>query len=284
MTMLTYGELGNGRLLSSKLWKGLAPPRGGLQAFETQSGNPAIGFFDDFFKFSPTTGTDGYGIVDTGSGTVTQIPSDGVTASTGMGLCRLLTTEADNDEAMLFFGNALEAPFKLVSDDLVFECRMKLTDIETAAHSFYVGLANTGACVTVQCITAADDLYATADFLGYQQLHGETTAVDGVFQSSGKTKQDGAADFTGLDTLATIGATNFIKLGLRFNSGNGTVDWFVDGVEQTAGRLKVTAADTNEAASFPDGNYMTPIICLMNDGANAAANIELDWWACAQYA
>ena len=281
MTMLTWDELDNGRLLSPKLWKGMAPPAG-IGSFETQSGNPAIGFFDDFYVVG-TTGEGGYGFVGTGSGSVLQIASDGITDSTGMGIVRLLNTGADADEAMIFWGNALDAPFKLTGNDLVFEARVKLSDITESSHGLFIGLASTGACATVQCITDDDAIFATADFLGYQQLKGETTAIDGMYQVSGKTNVDGATSgFTGLDTLATIGVTNYIKLGFRFNAGNGTVQWFVDGVEQTDGLLKVTDADANEADSFPDGSYMTPIACLYNDG-DTAANLDIDWWACSQY-
>jgi len=279
---LTFSDL-EPYLLSPKLWGKLAPPQGrGMQNFASASGNPAIGFFDDFFEFAETTGTGGYKFIDTGSGTVTQIASDGRTASTGMGICRLLTTAADNDEAMLVYGNALDAPFQLTGNTLCFEARIKLTDITTASHGFFVGLSTVGAAITVRTITAADAIYASADFLGYQQLKAETTAVDGMYQVSGDTKVDGAVN-TGLDTLATIGVTNFVKLGFRFNPQNGgTVQWFVDGTEDTGARLRVQTIETASADSFPDGSYMTPNLCLMNDGTTAC-NMEIDWLACAQY-
>lgn len=282
MTFVTFEET-EVRRLSPKLWGKLAPPAGrGMQAFSSQSGNPAIGLFDDFFEFAETTGTGGYLHVETGSGTVTQIASDGNTASTAMGICRLLTTGADNDEAMIAYGNALDAPFKLTGKELCFEARMKLTDITTSSHGFFLGLASTDAAATTQTIAADDTIYASADFLGFQQLKAETTAVDGMYQVSGDTKVDGAVN-TDLDTLATIGTTNFVKLGFRFDpQGGGYVHWFVDGVEDKAARLSVSTIESASADSFPDGSYMTPLACLMNDGTTAC-NLELDWWACAQY-
>jgi len=270
-------------LLSPKLWGKLAPPQGrGMQSFSTPSGNPAIGFFDDFFEFASTTGQGGYAFVDTGSGAIAQVASDGRGAATGMGIVRLTTTAADNDEAMIGYGNAIDAPFKLTGNTLCFEARIKLSDITTSSHGFFCGLSTVGAIVTVQTITASDAIYATADFLGYQQLKAETTAVDGMYQVSGDTKVDGAVN-TALDSIATIGATNYIKLGFRFNPENGgTVQWFVDGVEQTAARLRVQNIETASANSFPDGSYMTPNICLMND-STTACNLDIDWLACAQY-
>jgi len=278
MTHLTFSEL-NTRGLSPKLWAKFAPPVGG-DFMSTASGNPAIGFYDDFLEFPTATATGRYGFVDTGSGSVTAIASDGKTASTGMGICQLLTTAADNDEAMLYYGNGVDAPFKLTGTDLVFEARIKLTDITTSSHGFFIGLASVAACVTVQTITASDAIYATADFLGFQQLKAETTAIDGMYQVSGGTNIDGEQD-TGLDTIATIGVTDFIKLGFRYNALPGTVEWFFNGVEDKGARLKVTEADASIANSFPDGSYMTPVACLMNDGTTAA-NLEIDWWACAQ--
>jgi len=270
-------------MLSPKLWGKLAPPQGrGMQSFSTASGNPAIGFFDDFFEFAETTGTGGYLHVETTNGTVTQIASDGRGAATGMGICRLLTTAEDNSEAMLAYGNALDAPFKLTGNTLCFEARIKLTDITTSSHGFFCGLASVAGCATTACITASDAIYATADFLGYQQLKAETTAVDGMYQVSGKTKVDGAVN-TDLDTLASIATTSFIKLGFRFNPENGgTVQWFVDGVEDKDARLRVQTIETADSDSFPDGSYMTPNITLVNDGTTAC-NMEIDWLACAQY-
>ena len=280
--LLTFEDMST-RLLSPRLWGKLAPPTGGgMQAFSTASGNPAIGMFDDFFEFSETKGTGGYLHVETSSGTVTQIASDGTTASTGMGICQLLTTAGDNSEAMLVYGNALDAPFKLTGNTLCFEARVKLTDITTASHGFFLGLSSTLGAVTVKTITATDAIFATADFIGFQQLKAETTAVDGMYQVSGDTKVDGAVN-TGLDSIATIGVTNFIKLGFRFNPQNGgSVQWFIDGVEDLGARLRVPTIETDNANSFPDGAFMTPNATVMNDGTTAV-NLEIDWWACAQY-
>jgi len=282
MTQLTFSELNSGRLLSPKLWGGLAPPSGrGFQCFDTQSGNPAIGFFDDFFEFAETTGTGGYLHVETTNGTVAQIASDGKTDSTGMGICRLLTTAEDNSEALLGYGNGIDAPFKLTGNDLCFEARVKISDITTSSHGFFIGLESIVGHATIECITAADAIYATADLLGYQQLKAETTAVDGMYQVSGDTKVDGAVN-TGLDTIATIGVTDYIKLGFRFNAATRTVQWFIDGVEDSGARLSVAVIEAASADSFPDGSYMSPIACLVND-ATTACNLDMDWWACAQY-
>lgn len=276
----TFDET-DGYGLSGRLWRNFAMP--GDRSFSgSASGNQSIGFFDDFFKMSDTTLEDGYIKVQTGSGTVAQIASTGKTATTGMGICRLLTTAADNDEAIISWGNGLDAPFKLTGSDLCFEARVSLSDITTSSHGFFLGLGSLGCGVTVQCITADDAIYATGDFLGFQQLKAETTAIDGMYQVSGDTKVDGAVN-TGLDTLGAfeLVAGTYVKLGFRYNATYGTVHWFVNGVEDTGARLKVANIEAASADSFPDGSFMTPVACLMND-STTAANLDIDWWACAQ--
>jgi hypothetical protein len=237
------------------------------------------GVFGGSEKFSDTTLEDGYIKVQTSSGTVTQVASTGNTATTAIGICRLLSAAGDNSEAIIQLGNGLDAAFKLTGTDVCFEARVMWSDLTTSSHGEFLGLALPAASTTVQCITAADAIYATCDFLGFQRLKDETTALDAMYQVSGKTKVDGAVN-TGLNAIATLTAGTYVKLGFRYKS-SGTVHWFVNGVEVTAAKLSVAACDASEAASFPDGSFMSPTACIMNDGSTAG-NLNIDWWACAQ--
>lgn len=280
--MLTSYESLGVRGLSGTLWRGFNPPAG--NQFELYgSGNPAIGFFDDFLKMGNTTLYDGYLRVQTSSGTVAQIASDydpAAIATTGMGMCRLHAAAGDNSEGILAWGNALDLPFKLTGRDLCFECRARWSDITTSSHGEFIGLASSGALATVKVIAADDTIYASADFLGFQRLKGETSAIDGMYQVSGDTKVDGAVN-TNLDSIATITADTFLKLGFRYNSNYGTIHWFVDGVEVKTARLSIATIEAASADSFPDGNFMTPVAAIQDDGTTAC-NLDLDWWACAQ--
>jgi hypothetical protein len=279
MDLLNKHQEQDGYGLSCNLWKGFPVQ----QIFGLKDRSAGWGFFDDFLSFSDTTLEDGYIKVQTSSGTVTQIASTGNTATTGIGICRLLTAAGDNSEAVIGAGNGLDAAYKLTGTDVCFECRVMLSDITTSSHGQFIGLALPSATTTVQCITAADAIYASGDFLGFQRLKDETSSVDGMYQVSGKTKVDGAVN-TGLNAIATLVAGTYIKLGFRFKAaGGGSVHWFVNGAEISAAKLSVTACDASEAASFPDGSFMTPVACNMNDGTTAS-NLNIDWWACAQMA
>ena len=282
--MNLFGDNLDGYGLSGEVWSKMP-----LDAILAGNRSVGIGFFDDFLSMSDTTLEDGYAKVSTTNGTVLQIPSDwdptsaATKVKTGLGICRLLTTAEDNSEAILAAGGGLDAPYKLASGfkDLCFECRVLLTDLTTSSHGFFVGLQHvSNAGVSVQCITAADAIYASTDLIGFQQLKGETTAVDGMYVVSGETKVDGAVN-TGLDTLATLVVDTYVKLGFRYRASDRTVHFYVNGVEDTGARLNIATIEAADADSFPDGSFMTPVACLLND-STTAANLDMDWWACAQ--
>ena len=280
MTMLNFTEL-HPRGLSGSLWSGFAPPSGG--GFErTASGNPAFGFFDDFLKVGGTSVADGYGRIQTGTGTVAQVQSTAHTVAGDVvgshGVERLYGT-ADDDESILAYGAALDAPFKLITTDLCFECRVAWSSIAADAHGQFIGLGELGSCVTLKVFTAADPpIFATDyDFLGFRRLQGETSALDGFYQVGGQTLADGASN-TDLDTLHTIVAAEYVKLGFRFRAADKTIHWFVNGVEDKAAMLKI---DGLTAGTFPDDNFMTPTAAQQCDGT-AANSFDIDWWACAQ--
>lgn len=279
---LTFSEL-DWRGLSPKLWSGLAPPVGG-QFQNTASGNPAFGFFDDFVAFGGLSEQAGYYLVETGTGTVTRGVTnyDSSTAAqklaTYLGAAKLFTT-ADNDEAIIAWsGGAAEGQFKLDNSvgygDLVFECRlMPHSDTHVADHvGWFAGLIEAGGQATTKCFDGAQAPASTHDQLGFIKLLADTTAVDTYC------KNQATAD-VGTDDVHTLVANQGVKLGFKWSSGINRVAFFVNGVEQTS--FAINGA-TVTAGTFPDDNYMTPIIAL---AAKDAGNLDIhvDWWACAQY-
>lgn len=277
---LGYDEL-DGRGLSGRLWARFALPEGAGFP-RTASGNPAHGFFDDFLWKAETSLYDGYFTLITGTGTIGRIASDWnplAPTTTGLGLLQLFGT-ADDDEAIIAYGNAIDAPFKLTNRDLVFECRLKVGSTEADDFGLFVGLGEIGAEATTKCIDASDAIDNTYDLIGFQHLKAESTPVDGMYQVGGETKVDGAVN-TGLDSIAALVAGTYIKLGFRYDARPGTVRFFVDGVEDTGARLTITTIETADADSFPDGNFMTPLAVLATPAA-ADETCVLDWWACAQ--
>jgi hypothetical protein len=266
----TYG-------LSGDLWRKMP-----YDAIFAGNRNVGVGFFDDFLWKASTSLYDGYFTLLTGTGLVSRIASDwdptsaATRATTGLGLCRLFGT-ADNDEAIIMYGNALDAPFHLGRKDLAFECRFRCTTVEASDIGFFIGLAEIGAQATTKCITAADAIDNDYDLIGFQHLAAESTAVDGMYQVGAQTKVDGAVN-TDLDTLATLVAATFIKVGFRYFADTDTIHWFVDGVEDKDARLKVSDLTSG---TFPDDNFMTPLAVIQTPAADDES-LVLDWWACAQ--
>jgi len=290
---LTWSEL-DWRGLSPKLWKGFAPPAGG-QFHSTASGNPAFGFFDDFIGYTGGVNLDGttdigvppYYVLTTGDATVKPVDTtlDTSTAAqklaTHLGAAALLTTTDDDEAALAFGGTASEAPFKLDPalgfGDLVFECRVLAhSDSLVTDHvAWFAGLIESGGQATTKCFSDAQAPAATHDQLGFIKLLADTTGVDSYCMNQGKTA-------VGTVDIHTLVASQYVKLGFKWDSVADKVSFFVNGVEQTSHGLDKRGMTATEAGSFPDDNFMTAIICLAGKDA-ADLTLNIDWWACAQY-
>lgn len=282
--MQTHFEDISTRLFSPKLWRGFGAPTNMNplgSSFQSPSGNPAFGFFDDFHSFQASTLEGPYLILESTGCTVEQIAD----TATEKGLVQLaLDGNADNDEAVLQWGRGLGAPFKLTGNDLVFECRLSISAITAAKWDIAVGLGNVGMGATDKLfVDTASSLATDADFVGFVHLAAEGAAIDGAYQAASNTYQDGATK-TKLNALHTAVAATQVKLGFRYRAHPKTLEYYVNGTMpggQTA-PAKLTATEI-DAATFPDGVFLTPIIGTKAQSADTALNIKLDWWACAQY-
>lgn len=269
------------RLLSGRLWRGMAPPfgmgpHGGV--YTTESGNPAFGFFDNFHTFQASTLEGPYLILEGTGCTVEQIAD----TATEKGLVQLaIDGNANNDEAVLQWGRGLGAPFKLANTDLVFECRFSVSAITAAKFDIAVGLGEVSMGATDGLFTDADIL-ADKNFLGFVHLVAEGAAWDGAYKADGQTYQDGATK-TKLNALHTMVAATYVKMGFRYRAHPKKVEWYVDnalpGGNITPARLTTTEID---AATFPDDVFMAPIIGIKDGAGDTALNLKMDWWACAQ--
>jgi hypothetical protein len=270
------------RLFSPKLWRGFGAPTNMNplgSSYLTPSGNPAFGFFDDFLSFQATSLEGPYLILEGTGCTVEQIAC----TATEKGIVQLsLDGNADNDEAVLQWGRGLGAPFKLVNNDLVFECRFTLSAITAAKWDIGVGLGEVGMGAT-DCLFVDTDTLADKNFVGFVHLVAEGAAFDGAYKADGQTYQDGATK-TKLNALATCVASTYIKMGFRYRAHPKTVEWYVDGTMPggTITPAKLTATEI-DAATFPDDVLLAPVIGLKDSAGNAALTLKLDWWACAQY-
>lgn len=278
---VTHDNLSQSYLPSGRLWKGFAAPTSfGPHGTTTisQSGNPAFGFFDNFHTFQASTLEGPYLILEGTGCSIEQIAD----TATEKGLVQLhLDGNADNDEAVLQWGRGLGAPFKLADNDLVFEARFSLSAVTAAKWDFAVGLGEVGMGAGDSLFTDGGAL-ADKNFLGFVKLAAESTALDGAYKADGADYQSGATK-TKLDSLATLAASTYVKVGFRYRAHPKKVEFYVDnalpGGNITPARLTSSEID---AATFPDDVFLAPIIGAKDQAGDAALNVKLDWIACAQ--
>jgi hypothetical protein len=249
-------------------------------SYQSPSGNPAFGFFDDFHTFNATTLVGPYANLLT-AGCLAALAADTATEKGVLALS--LDGNAANDEAVLKWGGTLSAPFKLADKDLCFECRLAVSAITAAKWSWAVGLGQADMITTDLLFVDTTGALADKNFLGFNHLQAEGAAVDGAYKADGQTYQNGATK-TKLDSLHTAVATEYVKLGFRYRAHPKTVEFFVNGAVPggniTPARLTATEID---AATFPDDVFLAPFIGIKDIAGNAALTISVDWWACAQY-
>ena len=279
MTILTMDDF-DSRMLSGRLWRGFAPPTMGPAGgvFETPSGNPAFGFFDNFHTFNATTLDGPYATLLTAGGTL-ALAADTATEK-GL-LAMTLVGDTQEDEVIVKWGGTLTAPFKLADKDLVFEARLSVSAITAAKWNIGIGLGQADMITTDLLFTDSDAL-ADKNFLGFVHLAPEGAALDGAYKADGQTYQDGATK-TKLNALHTFVAATYVKVGFRYRAHPKKVEFYVDnaipGGNLTPARLTATEVD---AATFPDDVLLAPIVGIKDSAGDTALTVNLDWWACAQ--
>ncbi len=272
------------RFPSGRLWRGFAPPSAmgpNGSTFETPSGNPAFGFFDNFHSFHATTLEGPYKKLPGTGCTIEQIAD----TATEKGLVQLaIDGNAANDEAVLQWGRGLGAPFKLADKDLAFEARLCVSAITAAKWAIACGLGDVGMGTTDKVFVDTTGVLATdADWLGFAHLHAEGADWDGAYKVARQTYQDGATK-TKRNALHTAVADTYFKIGFRYRAHPKTVEFYVNGA-MPGGNITPARLTTAEiaAATFPSGTFLAPIIAIKDIAGDAALNVKLDWWACAQY-
>lgn len=275
------------RLLSPKLWKGFAPPVGGVFP-GTASGNPVIGLFDDFTGFGATcpvsTSTTmfqsngisylGYNdttVVATAPAVPTTTPS---VSENGPGVIVLTADTTDNDLAAIMAGSGTMCPFHVIPSrmqELVFECRVKVSAITASCTNLFIGLAGTGACADSGVFVDNDASMASNNFLGFQRIGSMGATLDFKYQRVSGTESQ-------KDDVVTLVADTYVKLGFRYHAARKQCSVWVDGEEVTAAR--VSSAITG-ATPWPS-LYMN-FLAATQYQATASHGLYVDWWACAQY-
>ena len=271
------------RHFSPKLWKGFGAPAHMTpsgSSYQTPSGNPAFGFFDDFHTFNATTLVGPYANL-LGTGCTVALAADTATEKGVLALA--IDGNAANDEAVLKWGGTLSAPFKLADNDLAFECRLSVSAITAAKFSWGVGLGAADMITTDLLFVDTTGALANKAFLGFNHLQAEGAAIDGAYKAVGQTYQDGATK-TKLNALHTAVAATYVKLGFRYHSHPRRIEWFVNGSVPggNTAPARLTSSEI-DAATFPDDVFLAPIIGIKDIAGDTALSIKMDWWACAQY-
>lgn len=281
--MHTHFENISTRLFSPKLWRGFGAPTGmnpSGSSFQTPSGNPAFGFFDDFLTFNATSLVGAWMNLLT-TGCTAALAADTATEKGVLALA--VDGNAANDEAVIKWGGLASAPFYLANNDLAFECRLAVSAITAAKWSYGIGLGEASMIVTDTMFADTTGALADKNFVGFNHLQAEGAAIDAAYKADGQTYQNGATK-TKLDALHTAVATTYVKLGFRYHAHPKTLEFFVNGSVPggniSPARLTATELD---AATFPDDVFLAPIIGIKDIAGNAALSISIDWIACAQY-
>jgi len=239
--------------------------------------NVGFGFFDDFEYFCPTTVVGPYKFLATDGG-ITQLQiADTAEGTAGARGAMTITFDAGAayDEGFIQRGAGLSAPYKF-DHDLCFEARFKVSAITAAKWSMFLGLTEVGGIGTNHIFADAGTI-ADYNMVGFCHLVAEGAAWDGSYKADGQTHQLGST-IGKLDSLHTMVADTYVKMGFCYEHCPRVLRWFINGVEKKEAALTVAELD---AATFPDDVFMAPIFGAI-DVAQTALVMTLDWWACAQ--
>ncbi len=286
--LLTFEELEGDRLFSPKLWKGFAPPSGG--GFPpTLSGNPAIGFFDDFNSFGVIGGlstadgwaqsngisyhlyVDGDAALNANPGIMAAVPSTTPSVSlNGPGVIQIQPDTDADDDLIIQAGNGTMMPFNVVpgtAKDLVFETRFKINDITVSETDFFIGLGGTGACANTGVLSDTTGTLSSNDFLGFGRWDAGTNLRFAYQRVSGTQAE--------IDDVHTLVADTYVKVGYRYYAATKTCGVFVNGALFDT----VTATET---AATPWPSLFMNLICSVKQQSTTSHVAYIDWWACAQ--
>lgn len=274
------------RLLSPKLWRGFAPPVGGIFP-DMPSGNPVRGYFDDFEMFGAVSalatnttyfqsngnsylGYNDATVVPTAAAVPTTTPS---VSENGPGVVVMQAGATANNIAILQAGSGTMMPFHVIPtrmQELAFECRFKVSSIAGSQSDIFIGLAGTGACADNGVFTDAGAL-ASNNFIGFTRLGTQGSSMSLSYQRVSGTAGSRA------NALSTLVADTYIKAGFRYHAQRKQCSIWVNGEEVAS--LRIGSSITG-ATPWPNA-YMN-FLAAVNYEATAAHQLYVDWWACAQ--
>ena len=185
----------------------------------------------------------------------------------------LLSSTADN---LACYIRSFLYPFQISSQlgDLWFEARVK-TSVVSGGNGMICGLWDNVACSDIVPLSTANPpiMTATGNFVGFRMPEGGAT-IDTIY------KADGVAVVAGQtvnSAAATLVASTYVKLGMRFTRRTGLLSWYINGTPCANTKAVPNATGTDFPADVRLG-----LLFGHRLNATAATTSTIDRWTCAQ--
>jgi hypothetical protein len=234
--------------------------------------DPGAGYMmSDGFEDLGLAGTITTIISDAGVGRYLAFGSAGatITPDAALGGGVVITEATDNESISI---TTKQTPFQITSGagSLWFECRIKTSTITTAEQAWLVGLMDATAQTATVPITATGTI-ADINMVGFHHQEANTTAFDTTYKANTVTAVEVNSD------VGTLVAGTYVKLGMKFDTRNNLLSFYIDGVKQAGTKTIPNATGTD----FPADVLLAPVIA-MTLANSAEETITMDWWKCVQ--
>lgn len=176
----------------------------------------------------------------------------------------------DDDQAASI--TTKQTPFQVTSGagSLWFEARVKTSTITTDQQAFFIGLMDTTPQTAIVPLTATGAI-ADINCVGFHKPEANTTAFDTSYKANGVTAVEVNSD------VGTLAVDTYIKLGMKFDTGNNLLSFYINGELQTT--QKAIPDDTG--TDFPADVTLAPVCAILAATADTET-LTMDWWKCVQ--
>ncbi len=192
-----------------------------------------------------------------------------ITPDAALGGGIVLTEATDNESVSI---TTKQTPFQITAGagSLWLEARFKTSTITTAEQAWIVGLMDATPQTAAVPITATGTI-ADINMVGFHHQEANTTAFDTTYKANTVTAVEVNSD------VGTLVAGTYVKLGMKFDTTNNVLSFYIDGILQAAGK---TIPD-NTGTDFPADVTLAPVLA-MTLANSAAETVTMDWWKIVQ--